>query len=500
MIDTEKIIKSILQYGITKELIDTEDEIYIRNKLMSIFRIKSFHEEANDIPSEITINNIVGSLKMWAYENNEEYISLENKVMDTLLDKPSIITKKFYENLKRNPIEATSYFYKLSVATNIVKSLEIKKNIVWKYNSRYGEIVLSINCSKPEIINTIGKRKLCNYEEYPKCVLCKEMEGYYGNMKLQPKVNHRIIPLYLTSGRWHIFYSPYAYFNEHMIIASENHKPMNISKDTFRDILELVDIFKHYMIGSNADLRIVGGSLLKHNHYQGGRVYFPLYNAKQLYRLKIEGYDDIEVSRLDWPMTVIRLRGKSIEKLVKLSDVILDSWRSYSNKELGIVAFSNNENHNTITPIGRFVDDEYEINLTLRCNIVSELYPDGVFSPHKEIQNIKKENIGLIEVLGYAVLPGRLVKEIESMKEYLLDDSKRKELSNFNDINSHIDFLNNILKNRTIEEDSIENIIYEEIAKVFVNGLEQCNVFEYTAKGEEGFRSFINSFNSIISI
>ena len=369
------------------------------------------------------------------------------------------------------------------------------KNLSWKAKTKYGNLDITINLSKPEKDpKAIAMAKSLPSSNYPKCLLCQENVGYAGTLNHPARQNHRIIPLELTKEEWFLQYSPYVYYNEHCIVLKGAHEPMKISRLTFERLLEFVSQFKHYFLGSNADLPIVGGSILTHDHFQGGAYEFAMETAPILKTLNVLNYEDVEVGFVNWPLSVLRLKGESRERLVELGDIILNAWREYSDEALGIFASTNGTPHNTITPIARFKNGKYELDLVLRNNRTSDEHPDGIYHPHAHLHHLKKENIGLIEVMGLAVLPGRLKDELEIVKQALVArDSKMLEESG---LEKHLPWLNEMLgRYESVSTDEAMSIVETEVGQKFVEILECCGVYKLTDEGLEGIQRFINSIN-----
>ena len=412
-------IEKLLAFAESVKLIESEDVVYSRNKLLAVFGLDDCEEVTETFEIEKPYD-ILNRMCDWAAEKGiientfDERDLFDTKVMGELTPRPSEVIKKFKEDYEVSPETATNNYYAFSQNTNYIRVDRIAKNLHWLADTEYGNIEITVNLSKPEKDpRDIAKAKLAPQSSYPKCLLCKENEGYQGRMNHPARQNHRIIPVTLTNEPWFLQYSPYVYYNEHCILFSGEHRPMKISRGSFERVLEFVDIFPHYFVGSNADLPIVGGSILSHDHFQGGHHDFPMAVAEAEETFTIKGFEDITVEKVKWPMSVIRLRGESKEKLVDLSDKILTAWRGYSDEKCEILAFTGDTPHNTITPIARKKNGAYEIDLVLRNNRTSEEYPLGIFHPHQELHHIKKENIGLIEVMGLAVLPGRLKEEMK---------------------------------------------------------------------------------------
>ncbi|MGN0145312.1 MAG: UDP-glucose--hexose-1-phosphate uridylyltransferase, partial [Clostridium sp.] len=417
----------------------------------------------------------------------------DTKVMNCLMPRPSEVIYKFNKLYNESPEKATDYYYKLSIASNYIRKDRINKNIIWKTHTEYGDLDITINLSKPEKDpRDIAKAKLLKSTSYPKCLLCKENEGFYGNLNHPARQTHRIIPLKLGTEKYFLQYSPYTYYNEHCIILNSEHIPMKISRKTFENLLNFIDILPHYFAGSNADLPIVGGSILSHDHYQGGRYTFAMEKAPIEKTYSIKGYENITVGRVKWPMSVIRLNGDNKKTLIDLSSHILDVWRNYSDESVEILSITNNEPHNTITPIARRKNGNYELDLVLRNNRTSDKYPLGIFHPHNEVHHIKKENIGLIEVMGLAVLPARLKEELTLLKDALI--KKLPDISDNEIISKHNDWYKYLISNYdTITEDNVCEILQKEIGIKFAEVLKHAGVFKRNEKGMSAFDKFIST-------
>lgn len=410
------------------------------------------------------------------------------------MPRPSEVINKFKKKYKHSEKEATDYFYKLSKNCDYIRTDRIAQNIVWKSKTQYGDIDITINLSKPEKDpRAIAAAKSLPQGNYPKCLLCKENVGYRGRLNHPARQNLRIIPLSLNNERWHLQYSPYSYYNEHCIVFSDKHEPMKITKKTFDRLLEFVEKFPHYFIGSNADLPIVGGSILTHDHYQGGSYEFAMNRAKDICKFN---FNEIALSIVKWPLTVLRLKGKDRQKISDLANKLLEHWRNYTDEEAGVYAETNNEKHNTITPIARREKDLFVLDLVLRNNRTSEEHPDGIFHPHKELHHIKKENIGLIEVLGLAVLPARLKDEMEMLKPYLLGE--KDNIYEDEVMKIHGDWCSEIIeKYSDINKDNVDEIIKDEIGEVFTKVLEHCGVLKIS--DTKAIERYIDSLKLIIN-
>ena len=489
-------LNRLINFALQKKLIHEEDKIYASNMLLGLLKINEFEPE--EINEELeTASPILENLLDYAVSQNliEDTITerdlFDTNIMNCLMPRPSEVIGNFKKLYSESPEKATNYYYDLSIASNYIRKDRIDKNIVWKTETPYGDLDITINLSKPEKDpKEIAKAKLVKSSSYPKCLLCKENEGFYGNLNHPARQTHRIIPMTLSNHQYFMQYSPYTYYNEHCIIFNSEHTPMKINKDTFANLLNFVEILPHYFAGSNADLPIVGGSILSHDHYQGGHYTFAMEEAPIEKFYEIAGYENIKVGRVKWPMSVIRINGYNKEKLIELADHILTSWRKYSDESVDILFESNNEPHNTITPITRRRNGNYELDLVLRNNRTTEEYPLGIFHPHNEVHHIKKENIGLIEVMGLAVLPARLKAELNEVKECLIN--KVPDISNKESISKHADWYKQIIeKYDIINEENANSIIRDEVGNVFLEVLNHAGVFKRTSTGLDAFDKFI---------
>lgn len=495
-------IEKLLAFAESVKLIESEDVVYSRNNLLAVFGLDDCEEVTETFEIEKPYD-ILNRMCDWAAEKGlientfDERDLFDTKVMGELTPRPSEVIRKFKEDYKVSPETATDNYYAFSQNTNYIRVDRIAKNLHWLADTEYGNIEITVNLSKPEKDpRDIAKAKLAPQSSYPKCLLCKENEGYQGRMNHPARQNHRIIPVTLTNEPWFLQYSPYVYYNEHCILFSGEHRPMKISRGSFERVLEFVDIFPHYFVGSNADLPIVGGSILSHDHFQGGHHDFPMAVAEAEETFTIKGFEDVAVEKVKWPMSVIRLRGESKEKLVNLSDKILTAWRGYSDEKCEISAFTGDTPHNTITPIARKKNGSYEIDLVLRNNRTSEEYPLGIFHPHQELHHIKKENIGLIEVMGLAVLPGRLKEEMKILKTLMVEKNAVSLIRENEKVEKHADWCEEILKKyENITAENIENIIKVEIGIAFSKVLENAGVYKQDEEGKAGYRRFIEFLN-----
>ena len=413
---------------------------------------------------------------------------LEGELMDLLTPPPSVVNAFFAQHYEKSPTEATDYFFELCQRNDYIKTRAIAKNIVFPIETAYGELDITINLSKPEKDpKEIAAQKNMTVVDYPKCMLCMENEGYKGRMNYPARTNHRLIRMNLDGEAWGFQYSPYAYYNEHSIILSEEHRPMKIARQTFERLMTIVEVLPHYFVGSNADLPIVGGSILSHDHYQAGRYEFAMERAPIETTFAIPGFDKVTAGIVKWPMSVIRLQSVDKKAIVDASEYILAKWQQYSAPELSIVAFSEDGTpHHTVTPIARRQGKLFEMDLVLRDNNVSEEHPDGIFHPHKDVQHIKKENIGLIEVMGLAVLPPRLEKELGEVEKYVLNEANA--IAEY-----HLPWADKMKENHDFTVENVKGIVQQEVGLIFTRVLEDAGVFKRDASGQAGFNAFIKS-------
>lgn len=498
MIDINKAINKILEYALRNELIHNRDMTYCANRIMNILGIDSFVLENGEDFLEEDVSIILEDFRQWGLENGKvendsiELLDLfDTEIIAQLIKMPSEIEKKFFDYYSISPEEATKYYYDFAIKSNYIRKDRIEKDIRWKFESEYGEIDLSINMSKPEKDpRLIGMDKSNKNNSYPQCLLCKENEGYSGYIGQPPRGNHRIINLKLNDEDWYLQYSPYVYYNEHAIVLKDEHTPMKITKETFRRLLDFVELFPHYFIGSNADLPIVGGSILSHDHFQGGKYTFAMEIAEEHNHMMIS--DGIEASTLKWPLSVIRLRGDSISELTDFSFEVFQKWKSYSNKAIDIIAHTGEEEHNTVTPIVRKNNGKYEVDLVLRNNRTTGKRPFGIFHAREEYHHIKKENIGLIEVMGLAVLPSRLKKELLMIEELIIND-RISEIKEHSELSKHYNWIRDLFERGNSFIQSIEKEMMDSIGKIFVKILEDCGVFKNDQSGNKAKIEFLNS-------
>lgn len=493
--EISKKIDTLVDYSIRNNFIEKEDEIYSKNILMDILNLDDL-KVSDKIESNDNINEILDEILDYACKTNiiqnnvTERDLLDSKIMGNLIPKPSQVTKKFNEIKTNDGIKAAmTWYYNFSNKSNYIRGDRVAKNKKWITLTKYGDLQITINLSKPEKDpKEIAKAKLIKKVSYPKCLLCKENVGYKGSYTHPGRQNHRIIPFYFNSEPWNLQYSPYVYYNEHSIIFSSEHRDMKIDRKNITNLLNFIEQVPHYFVGSNADLPIVGGSILSHDHFQGGYHKFPMEKAETIHRLKFKGYEDVEIGILKWPLSVVRLTGNK-EKLIDLGDKILTTWREYSDESLNILAYSEDEPHNTITPLARRIGKEYQLDLVLRNNRTTKEHPLGLFHPHSELHHIKKENIGLIEVMGLAVLPGRLKSELDSLKEIVLKDNFLELVKNNEKLKKHYDWCITIEKNLKDGKTTLE----AEVGRVFERVLEDAGVFKLNENGINGMIKFLKT-------
>lgn len=491
-------IKKLVKYGLLTGLLEKEDEIYTTNRLLELFQIEDPEESDTGVTMEPgDLETVLGEMMDYAYEkglmteNGVVYRDLfDTKIMGLLTPRPSEVIRVFQEKYERDPKEATDYFYKLSQDTDYIRRYRIEKDQKWVSATQYGDLDITINLSKPEKDpKAIAAAKNAKQGGYPKCLLCMENEGYAGRVNHPARQNHRIIPVTINGSRWGFQYSPYVYYNEHCIVFNSRHIPMKIEHDTFCKLFDFVKQFPHYFVGSNADLPIVGGSILSHDHFQGGHYEFAMAKAPVERTFTVPGFEDVKAGVVKWPMSVIRISHEDSGRLVALADVILEKWRGYTDEAAFVFAETDGEPHNTITPIARKRGDQFELDLVLRNNITTEEHPLGVYHPHAKLHHIKKENIGLIEVMGLAVLPARLKGEMERLAEAILsgaDIRKDKELE------KHADWVEEFLpKYQDVNQETIMDILHKEIGDVFMEVLEDAGVYKRDEAGQAAFDRFL---------
>lgn len=493
-------INQLINYGLENQMISLYDVDYSINMLLDLFKLDCFERTTVEkIDYYLLIEDMLDyAVKVGLIEDNiTERDLFDTKIMNCIMPRPSEVVNKFYQLYDENKQKATQYFYDLSIHSNYIRKARTDKNIKFSHYYKYGDIQISINLSKPEKDpKEIAKAKLAKSTGYPKCLLCKENVGYAGNMNHPARQTHRIIPLDLNGKTYNFQYSPYVYYNEHCIIFNNEHVPMVINRQTFENLFTFIEKFPHYMIGSNADLPIVGGSILTHDHYQGGRHRFPMQDASVIKEIEIKGYENIKVQMLNWPLSTLRLTADDKEVLVDLSDKILNHWINYDDVSCDILSHTNDVRHNDVrhnkvTPIARMDNNRYQIDIVLRNNRTNDEHPLGIFHPHAKHHHIKKENIGLIEVMGLAVLPARLKDELECLKLCLL---KKKCIDDLESLKKHKEWFE-YLQTLEFDEQSIDEFIEKEVTKKFVSVLENAGVYKMNQKGIEGFTRFVDSLS-----
>lgn len=517
----QKKILELTGYGLATGLIKPEDKIYIVNRLLELFGLEEIDEEAaseyektepfTQDSAENALEGILEEMLRYAADRGlfpEDTITyrdlFDTKIMSVLVPRPSEVRNMFYGLYKHESGQAaTDYFYKLSQDTDYIRRYRIKKDLKWTADTEFGTLDITINLSKPEKDpKAIAAAKLAKQSGYPKCLLCKENEGYAGRVNHPARQNHRIVPVTINHSDWFFQYSPYVYYNEHCIIFNGEHTPMKIERATFGKLLDFVEQFPHYFVGSNADLPIVGGSILSHDHFQGGRYEFAMAKAPVEQEVVFRGFEDVKAGIVKWPMSVIRISAQGKERLMELADKILLAWRGYTDEAAFIFADTGGEPHNTITPIARKRGEQYELDLVLRNNITTEQHPLGVYHPHANLHHIKKENIGLIEVMGLAVLPARLKDEMADLKQAILDgaDIRKDQI-----LKKHAPWVEAFLPKYgftpgsilegSVTEEKLHEIIQKEIGLVFMEVLKDAGVYKYTPQGREAFLRFVDAVN-----
>ena len=493
----ETYIDSLVSYAMNHGLAEPVDHQVLTNRLLDLLG-KDDYEPSQELQSE-DLEEILAGILDYAVEKGlcEDNITardiFDTRIMGALTPMPREVIRTFREKYAASPVEATDWYYQFSCDTDYIRRYRIKKDMRWKYESAYGPMDITINLSKPEKDpKAIAAAKNAPQTAYPKCQLCRENEGYAGRMNHPARANHRIVPIEICGEPWCLQYSPYVYYNEHCIVFNSQHVPMKIDKSAFQKLLDFVRVFPHYFVGSNADLPIVGGSILSHEHFQGGHYCFAMEQAAIRETVRFAGFEDIQAGIVNWPMSVIRLDGEDPARLADLADKILTAWRGYSDAQVGVLAFTDGEPHNTITPIARRRGDLYELDLVLRCNITTEEHPLGVFHPHADKHHIKKENIGLIEVMGLAVLPSRLKQELADLAQAIVagDDIAADPV-----LGKHAQWVQELKQQYTFNQDNALEILLQETGKVFAAVLEDAGVYKNDAQGQTAFARFIETVN-----
>lgn len=491
-------IRHLVDYGIRTGLTPECERIYTTNLLLDLFHEDNYEEPEAVAYGSPDLETILANLLNIAVErgiieDNVVYRDLfDTKLMNCLLPRPAQVQAAFWEKYAISPEKATDYYYKFSQDSDYIRRYRVAKDLKWKVDSPYGEIDITINLSKPEKDpKAIAAARNAAASSYPKCQLCMENEGYAGRVNHPARENHRIIPITINQSNWGFQYSPYVYYNEHCIVFNGEHVPMKIDRAAFTKLFDFIKLFPHYFLGSNADLPIVGGSILSHDHFQGGHYTFAMAKAKIELPVTIPGYEDVEAGIVKWPLSVLRIRNKDTSRLIDLAEHVLNCWRSYTDEDAFIYAETNGEPHNTITPIARKNGDTYELDLTLRNNITTDEHPLGVYHPHAQYHHIKKENIGLIEVMGLAVLPSRLKEELELLADYIVNG---KDIRSNKKIEKHADWVEEFLPTYdNITKENVMEILQKEVGNVFTHVLEDAGVYKCTEQGRADFLKFIHT-------
>ncbi len=498
----QKSIRKLTEYGIITGLITEADRIYTYNRLLELFDLDELDEDDTDVSVKTEdLEDILAEMLSYAHdfglmpEDDIVHRDLfDTKIMGLLTPRPSEVISTFHALYEKSPRQATDFYYKFSQDTDYIRRYRIARDMKWTADTEYGRLDITINLSKPEKDpRAIAAARAAKQSGYPKCLLCRENVGYRGRLNHPARQNHRVMPVTIQDSDWNMQYSPYVYYNEHCIVFNGEHVPMKIEHGTFCKLLDFVEQFPHYFVGSNADLPIVGGSILSHDHFQGGHYEFAMDRAPVEREFQVMGFEEVEAGIVKWPMSVIRLRCKDRNKLTELSDLILERWRGYTDESAFIFAETDGEPHNTITPIAHYKDGKFQLDLVLRNNITTEEHPLGVFHPHQELHHIKKENIGLIEVLGLAILPSRLKTEMELLEEAILQG---KDIRSMEDIEKHAGWVDKFLpRYEHVTEENIAGILQKEIGLVFCQVLQDAGVFKRDEAGMAAFQRFTDSLS-----
>ena len=490
-------IKRLVNYGIESGLMDECERIYATNLLLDCFKEDEYVDE--DVSGKSTeLEDILSDLlaeavKRGLCEDSVVYRDLfDARLMNCLTPRPAEVQRVFFEKYKESPQAATDYFFNLSRKSNYIRTARVARDLKWTIDTDYGTLDITINLSKPEKDRkAIAAARNAKQSAYPKCQLCMENEGYAGRVNHPARENHRVIPLTINGSKWGFQYSPYVYYNEHCIVFNGQHVPMKIEKATFEKLFDFIDLFPHYFLGSNADLPIVGGSILSHDHFQGGHYTFAMEKAPVIREFTIKGFEDVKAGIVKWPLSVIRLNSTDRSRVIALADHILSAWRGYTDESAFIFAETDGTPHNTITPIARKHGDIYELDLALRNNITTEEHPLGVYHPHEELHHIKKENIGLIEVMGLAVLPSRLKGELTDLADYIVTG---RDIRSNEALAKHADWVDEFLPRYSdVNKDNITGILQQEVGKVFCRVLEDAGVYKCTDEGMSAFMRFVDT-------
>ena len=493
-------IKKLVTYALERGLISPVDRVWATNRLLEALKLNEYLEPAEEY-TNVDLEQTLSELLDYAAAHGliEDNTTACRDLFDTMLmglltPAPREVTDMFSALYAQSPEAATEYYYKLSRDTDYIRTYRVKKDLRWVYPSEFGDLDITVNLSKPEKDpKAIAAARSAKKSTYPKCALCRENEGYAGHLNAAARQNHRVIPITINHAQWYLQYSPYVYYNEHCIAFNGEHTPMKIDRAAFGKLLDFVTLFPHYFLGSNADLPIVGGSILSHDHFQGGRYEFAMAKAPIEKKTPFHGFEDVDAGILKWPLSTIRLQSENRERLIELADRILCAWRTYTDEEAFIFAKTDGEPHNTITPIARRRGEKYEMDLVLRNNITTAEHPLGVYQPHVELHHIKKENIGLIEVMGLAVLPARLKREMDLLKNAILAG---KDLRADETLEKHADWAYEFMRRREITKENIDSVIEEEIGRVFAEVLVHAGVYKCSKEGRTAFDRFIAAVNA----
>ena len=495
----ETYIESLVSYAMNCGFAQPEDHEVLINRQLEVLQLDAY--TPSEEPQTEDIEEILRGLLDYAVEAGicagdiTSRDLFDTKLMGLITPMPSQVIRIFREKYARDPKEATDWYYQFSGDTDYIRRYRIAKDMRWTVNTDFGQMDITINLSKPEKDPAaVAAAKKLPQTGYPKCLLCPENEGYAGRLNHPARQNHRILPIKVAGNDWYMQYSPYVYYNEHCIVFNREHTPMVIDRTAFEKLLSFVGQFPHYFVGSNADLPIVGGSILTHEHFQGGHYTFPMEKAPVEIPLTFMGFEDIQAGIVKWPLSVIRLTGKEPARLVALADKILEIWKTYTDESVGVIGFSDGERHNTITPIARRRGEDYELDLTLRCNITSQVHPMGVFHPHADKHHIKRENIGLIEVMGMAILPGRLKKELHDLADAL---AAGRDISADESLAKHAHWADTLQAQYTFTEENAMDILLQETGKIFAGCLVDAGVFKCDTTGREAFCAFVRTVNGV---
>ena len=488
-------ISQLIHFALEHNMIQEEDIDYSVNLLLDLLQLDDIHLQKINEPVKECVS-ILEKILNYAVSKNiiEDQITakdlFDTRIMNCIMPRPSEVHKTFKEKYKISPQNATDYYYNLSIASQYIRKNRTDKNIRFQQYYKYGLMEITINLSKPEKDpKEIAKAKSVKSSGYPKCLLCKENVGFSGDWQRAARQTHRIIPVTLQENQYYLQYSPYVYYNEHCIVFNEKHTPMVINHQTFTHLLSFIEQFPHYMLGSNADLPIVGGSILTHDHYQGGNYTFPIEGAEIIKEVSLNKFPHLKIELVKWPLSTIRVTSLDKDELIQFADLVLENWKKYSNEILNIIPYTNEVPHNTVTPIARMKNNEYQLDLVLRNNRTSEEYPDGIFHPHQNLHHIKKENIGLIEVMGLAVLPARLKQDLELLRECLLEN---KIFADYDILKKHKAWYDELRENK-IDQMNVDELLKMALTKRFVEVLEDAGVFKMNKEGIEAFIHFVEN-------